>query len=127
VIGETSGAQAGNNPVTMLAVVKPSAGRPLSRGSRLHFSTDIYNATRPAGQLPPSVTVRAVVLAGARVLADTGEREVTTDGIDDVSRLPFSDEIDLAALPPGFYVLQVTATDRSAGKSVTQLAKFSIR
>lgn len=127
VIAETAGSGAGNNPVTMLAVVKPIAGRPLSRGSRLHFSADIYNAARPAGQLPPSVTVRAVVLAGARVLADTGEREVTADGIDDVSRLPFSDEIDLAASPPGFYVLQVTATDHTGGKSVTQLAKFSIR
>jgi hypothetical protein len=127
VISELNGAPADGDPSKMFATVKSSAGRPLSRGSRLQFSTDVYNARRTGGQLLPSVTVRAVIVANGHLLADTGEHEVMTDGPVDFSRLPFSGEINLEALPPGLYSLQVTATDRADGKSVTQLAKFSIR
>jgi hypothetical protein len=88
---------------------------------------DVYNARRTGGQLLPSVTVRAVIVANGHLLADTGEHEVMTDGPLDFSRLPFSGEINLEALPPGLYSPQVTATDRADRKSVTQLAKFSIR
>ncbi len=124
IIGESAGG--GSGSPGGFAPVKLSAGRPLARNARLHFSTFLYNATRAGGQLPPSVTVRAVVVAGGRVLADTGECEVSTEGFDDLARLPYSNEISLEGLPPGRYVLQVTATDRSSGKSVLKLARFSV-
>jgi VWFA-related protein len=126
IIGELPGVKPNSDPGAMLAPVSVSAGRPLARGSRLHFSTDVYNATRAEG-LPPNVTVRAVVLGGGRTFADTGEREVMTDGLNDLTRLPYSDEINLEALTAGLYLLKVSATDRRVGKSVTQLAKFSVR
>lgn len=123
IIGEAAG---GGDPRAGVAPVKLSAGRPLTRGAHLHFSTYVYNAVRSGAQLPPSITVRAVVVAGGRVLADTGECEVPTEGLDDLASLPYAGEISLEGLPPGPYVLHVTATDRGTGKSVTQLAKFSV-
>ena len=120
---------AGDDPLaSALAPIKLSAGGPLARGSRLHFSTHVYNAARAGGGgLPPSVTMRAIVMSGGRELIDAGEREVQTDGLEDFARLPYAGEISLAELPPGHYLLLITATDRVAGKSATQLTKFSIR
>jgi hypothetical protein len=124
ITGESAGIKEGGDP--MFAPVKLSAGRPLTRGAHLHFSTYVYNAMQAGGQLPPSITARSVVIGGGRILADSGECDVPTEGLDDLSRLPYSYVINLEALPPGRYVLQITATDRVAGKSVTQLAKFSV-
>ncbi|MCA1642758.1 MAG: VWA domain-containing protein [Acidobacteria bacterium] len=122
VIGVAAAAGSAIAPATL------SAGRPLARGSRLYYSLFVYNAARGAGgALPPGVAVRAMVLSSGRAVAEGGEREVPTDGIEDFSRLPFADELSLAVLPSGRYTLQVTATDRVAGKSATRLAKFTIR
>ena len=71
--------------------------------------------------------MRAIVMSGGRELIDAGEREVQTDGLEDFARLPYAGEISLAELPPGHYLLLITATYRVSGKSATQLTKFSIR
>ena len=71
--------------------------------------------------------MRAVVLAGGRVVADTGERDLSADGPEDFSRLPYAAEISLEGLPAGRYLLRVTAVDRAASASVARLVKFEIR
>jgi hypothetical protein len=71
--------------------------------------------------------VRAEVLAGGRVVADTGERDLSTDGLEDFARLPYAAEVSLEGLPAGRYLLRVTAIDRAASAAVTQQVKFEIR
>ena len=98
------------------------------RTSRLRFYTYVYNASRGAGgQGAPDVVVRVQAWNRDRVLIDAGERRVTTDGATDLARLAYGAELNLATLPAGRYLLQVTVTDRHTKETAAQTARFEIR
>ena len=50
-----------------------------------------------------------------------------TEGMPDLARLPYGEDLSLGELPAGRYVLQVTAIDRSAKSSATRRASFIVR
>jgi VWFA-related protein len=96
------------------------------RTSVLRYQTYVYNAARTAAASAPDVWIQTQVLQGARQIVSTPSTRVPTEGSPDASRLPYWAEIGLEQLPAGRYVLQVTATDRTAKTSVTQSINFVV-
>lgn len=114
------------------AALEASANKPRSvvvdvdhrfaRASVLRFQTYVYNAARGAGD--SDVQIQAQVLRGEKPLVTTQPLKVPSTS--DPARLPFWSELSLAELPPGRYVLQVTATDRTANRTAVERICFSV-
>jgi hypothetical protein len=51
---------------------------------------------------------------------------VSTEGIPDLTRLPYAADISLEHLPAGHYVLQVTAIERLSKTTALQSTRFEI-
>jgi VWFA-related protein len=93
--------------------------------SRLRFLTYVYNARRSAKTAPDVVLKFEVFRGGTRVIA-TPSRPLQTAGTENPSRIPFFGELNLAGMPSGSYILQVTATDRTARVDTSTRAAFDI-
>jgi VWFA-related protein len=119
---DVKGGQAAPEPLELYVAHK------FPRASRLRFYTYVYNASRGAGgQGEPDLVVRVQAWNRDRVLIDGGERKVVTDGATDLARLAYGAEFNLASLPAGRYLLQVTVTDRHTKETTAQTARFEIR
>jgi VWFA-related protein len=95
--------------------------------SQLRFLTYIYNPSRgPANNQAPDVALQIQIFRDNQPVLTNALRKVQTDGLQDLTHLPYAAEITLEALPPGRYALQVTAIDRIARASTTQRVNFSI-
>jgi hypothetical protein len=70
------------------------------------------------------VQVQAQVLRGPTPLITTQPLKVPTTN--DPARLPFWSELSLEQLPPGRYVLQVTATDRTTNRTAVERVSFYV-
>ncbi|HEX8847611.1 MAG TPA: VWA domain-containing protein [Pyrinomonadaceae bacterium] len=115
---EVSGAKtAGPRPLMV------NVDHKFSRASVLRFQTYVYNAARGANGT--DVWVQAQVLRNNRQVLNTASGKVPETG--DTARLPYWTEIPLSQLPPGRYVLQVSATDRVGNSSASQQVHFWIK
>ena len=98
-----------------------------SNSSQLRFLTYIYNASRgPASDQAPDVALQIQIFRDDQPVLTNALRKVQTDGLTDLSHIPYAAEITLDAMPPGRYALQVTAIDRIAKASTAQRINFSI-
>ena len=95
------------------------------RSSVLRFQSYIYNAGRTATGLP-DVEIQTRVLRDNRAIVTMPPVKLPTDTTKDLTRLPYWSEVALDQLPPGRYLLQVTATDRATKASVSQQVGFRI-
>jgi VWFA-related protein len=105
--------------------VTVNASRRFARTSVLRFQTSVYNAAHTTAARP-DIEIHARVLLGTRTLIATPAAKLPTDTTTDPSRLPYWAEIDLGQLPPGKYVLQVTATDRKTKSTASQRVGFVV-
>ena len=110
-----------------LAEAKQGAGtapvnvsRRFTRSSRLRFQTFVYNAQ---GSADSGVTLRVEVLRDGVSVMALPEANPPRGASTDLARLPFSGELSLAELPPGRYVIQISAAAQSR-TSATQQANF---
>jgi hypothetical protein len=95
--------------------------------SLLRFLTYIYNASRgPSGDQPPDVALQIQIFRDNLPVLTNALRKVHTEDIQDLAHIPYAAEITLDAMPPGRYVLQVTAIDRRAKTSASQRVNFII-
>ena len=53
-------------------------------------------------------------------------RKISTDGVLDLTRLPYAAEVPLNELLPGRYLLQVTLIDRVSKQSTTRQTHFDV-
>jgi hypothetical protein len=97
-----------------------------SRTSRLRFLTYIYNAAAGADGGAPDVALQIQVLSNNLPVVTAPLKKVSTEGINDLARIPFAAEIPLDTISPGRYVLQITAIDRTAKASASQRVNFEI-
>ena len=95
-----------------------------ARTSVLRFQTYVYNAARAAGADGRDVQVHAQVFRGTTPLVTTQPLKVPVTG--DGARLPFWSELSLEQLPPGRYLLQVTATDRTTNRTAVERVGFYV-
>jgi hypothetical protein len=66
------------------------------------------------------------VLRDDQPVITTATRQIHTEGVTDVTRLPYAAEIPLGELGPGRYVLQVSIIDRVAKQSTTRKTHFDV-
>jgi VWFA-related protein len=95
-----------------------------ARTSVLRFQTYVYNAARAGGADGRDVQVQAQVFRGTTPLITTQQFKVPSTA--DPTRLPFWSELSLEQLPPGRYVLQLTATDRTTNRTAAERVSFSV-
>lgn len=95
-----------------------------ARSSVLRFQTYIYNPARNAGA--PDVWIDARVLRGSQQVMIVAPSRIPSDLGKDSWRLPYWSEIALDQLPPGPYMLTVSASDKIAGTSSSQRIAFTI-
>jgi hypothetical protein len=107
--------------------------RNFAKGSRLRYQVSVYNATRVGDS--SSVSLQVQVLRGSQTILTLPAKEVTKRGVRDLASagdaqllasIPSSGELELGQLPPGWYVLQITATDKVSKRSVSQEANFVV-
>jgi len=90
--------------------VPVNVSRRFTRASRLRFQTFVYNAQDSATS---GVTLRVEVLRDGASVLTLPEANPSRGASTDPARLPFSGELPLAELPPGRYVIQISAASQS--------------
>ncbi|MDQ3667599.1 MAG: VWA domain-containing protein [Acidobacteriota bacterium] len=96
------------------------------RDSVLRFLFFVYNAARASADSHPDVATQVQILRDNQPVITTALKKIATEGVD-LDRLPYAADLSLADLPPGQYVLQVTAVDRVSRTSASQQSRFSIQ
>ena len=103
-----------------------SASHRFKRDSTLRFLVFAYNmAPSPADQ-KPDVAVQVQVLRDDQPVITTATRKINSEGVTDLTRLPYAAEIPLGELGPGRYVLQLSVIDRVAKQSTTRKTHFDV-
>jgi VWFA-related protein len=108
-------ARAGKTPAPV------NVSRRFTRGARLRFQTFVYNAQGPT---PSGVTLRVEVLRDGTPVLTMPDAVPSRGATTDPARLPFSGELSLAGLPPGRYVIQISAAAAQTKLAATQQANF---
>jgi VWFA-related protein len=104
-----------------------SIDRRLSNTSRLLFLLYVYNALHTtSGGSSTDVAVQVEMFSGAKTVLRTQWRPLSTEGLTDLSRIPYSAEIPLTGMARGRYRLQITAADRVTKTSTSQFINFDI-
>jgi VWFA-related protein len=101
------------------------ADRSFARDSRLGFFLYVYNAARQTA--PPDVALQVQIFRDDQPVVTKPLVKIATDGMPDLARLPYGEDLSLGELPTGRYVLQVTAIDRAAKSSATRRTSFIVR
>lgn len=95
------------------------------RSSVLRFQTYVYNAAH-AASASPNVEIEARVLRDNRPVIVMPPMLLPVDTVTDKTRLPYWAEVPLTQLPPGRYILRVTATDRTTRSVTSQQTSFVV-
>jgi VWFA-related protein len=94
------------------------------RNSFLRFLVFIYSQLE-SGRTP-DVAVQMQIVRSDQPVITTSLRKVSTDGMPDLKRLPYAADISLEHLPPGRYLLVLTAIDRASKTTASQTTRFEI-
>ncbi len=125
-----------------LKTVMVNVDHRFASSSYLRFLTFIYNATvGPSSPNPdnsgktipastnaafPDLSVQVQVFRDDQPVITTPLHKIQTEGVPDVTRVPYAADVSLAGLAPGAYILQVTIIDKLAKSSATQRLNFQI-
>jgi hypothetical protein len=96
------------------------------RDSHLRFLIIVYNAAKNSADNNPDLAVQVQVVRDKQPVITTTLKKITTEGLADLSRIPYAAEIPLQELSIGSYRLQVTIIDRISKSSATQQTRFEI-
>jgi hypothetical protein len=94
--------------------------------SFLRFVVYVYNAMHAQTDARPDVALQVQVLRDNQPVITTALRKVSTEGAQDLDRLPYAADLSLEGLSAGRYVFQVTAIDRVSKTSTSQRMRFEI-
>jgi VWFA-related protein len=110
----------GVNPVSL------SASHRFRRASNLRFLVFAYNTTMSPVDQKPDISVQVQVVRDDQPVITTALRQVSTDGVLDLTRLPYAAEIPLGELQPGRYMLHVTVIDKISKQSASRQTHFDV-
>jgi VWFA-related protein len=112
-----------NNGVDPVAL---SASHRFHRESMMRFLIFAYNSALSPTDHKPDVAVQVQVVRDDQPVVTTALRKISTDGLTDLTRLPYAAEIPLTELLPGRYLLNVTLIDRVSKQSATRQTHFDV-
>jgi hypothetical protein len=96
------------------------------QNSRLRFLTFIYNAAPDNSNQLPRLNARVDLFHGNKAVVSTPTFAIETKGVEDLARIPYAGEFNLASLPKGHYRMRVTVIDLSAKAYASQETSFEI-
>jgi VWFA-related protein len=99
--------------------------RHFARNTPARFLVYLYNAAL-GSDAKPDIAAQVQVFRDDQPVITTPLRKVDTEGFTEFSRLPYAAEVSMSGIPAGRYELRVTAIDRVAKTSATQIVKFVI-
>jgi VWFA-related protein len=108
------------NPVSL------SASHRFRRESSVRFLIFTYNMLLSSADQKPDVVVQVQVVRDDQPVITTALRKISTEGVLDLTRLPYAAEIPLAGLLPGRYLLQVSVIDRTSKQSTSRQTHFDV-
>jgi VWFA-related protein len=114
---------ADGEPGTAPAAVLVNATQRFERGSALRYQTYLYNVSGGAGA---DIRIQAGVLQDGATIIALPPATVPMNTLKDDS-VPYWSEVSLAGLRPGYYQLQVTATDLRSKTTATQRLHFMVQ
>lgn len=126
-LGErTTGQQAAQlKPEELPRSVLLSVDRRFARTSHIRFLTIVYNSTLGStGQ--PDVALQIQIFRDDQPVFTAPLSKLKADEGANFTRLPYMAEMSLSTFPPGRYVLQLTAIDRTGKTSTSQRTRFVI-
>lgn len=103
-----------------------SASHRFKRESSLRFLLFVYNAVLAPADQKPDVAVQVQVIRDDQPVLTTALRKLTTEGVPDLTRLPYAAEIPLGEFQPGRYLLKVTLIDRVSKQSTSRQTHFEV-
>jgi hypothetical protein len=127
LLGERTQPKVSNVSDTGLASpVALSASHRFKRESTLRFLIFAYNTAPSPADQQPDVAVQVQVIRDDQPVITTAVRKITTEGVLDLTRIPYAAEIPMSELLPGRYLLQVSVIDRLAKQSTTRQTYFDV-
>lgn len=124
--GRPSDAPAAPQDESNLKPVTISADRRFTRKSQLRFLTYIYNATPGPQNATPDIGIQVQVFRDAQPVLTTPMRQVKTEELPDMKRIPYAAEVPLENMQPGRYLLRVSVIDRITKTSASQEIDFEV-
>lgn len=103
-----------------------SVDRHFSKSSQLNFFIFIYNAKKSTADAPPTLAAQVEVLRNGASVISTTPRPLSTSGMTDLARIPYSGQFPLTSLAQGRYHLKITIFDKLANTSVSQRLSFLV-
>jgi hypothetical protein len=103
-----------------------SASHRFERNSTMRFLIFTYNMLVSNADQKPDIAVQVQIIRDDQPVITTALRKVSTDGVLDMTRLPYAAEIALSELLPGRYLLQVTVIDRISKQSTSRQTHFEV-
>lgn len=126
LLGERTQAPMTNVSSPGVSPVALSASHRFSRESTMRFLIFTYNMLVSSTDQKPDIAVQVQVIRDDQPVITTALRKVTTDGVLDMTRLPYAAEISLNELLPGRYLLQITVIDRISKQSTSRQTHFDV-
>jgi VWFA-related protein len=96
------------------------------RESYLRFLVFVYNAAKSSVDNKPDVAIQVQVVRDKQPVITTTLKTIPTEGLADLTRVPYAAELPLRDLTVGSYRLQVTLIDRAAKLSASQTTRFEV-
>ena len=109
-----------------IAPIHQSATQSFKRESNLRFLLFAYNTQPATTDGKPDVAIQVQVVRDNQPVITSALRKVSTDGVADLTRLPYAAEVSLSSLMPGQYILHVTVIDRVSKQSISQQTHFEV-
>ncbi|HYJ84463.1 MAG TPA: VWA domain-containing protein [Pyrinomonadaceae bacterium] len=113
--------------IRAMGAVNLSVARRFTSEEYLRFVIFIYNSALSPNDSKPDLAVQVQVVRDQQPVVTAPLKKISTEGIDDLKRVPYAAEISLKGLPSGRYQLQVSVVDRISKRSASQLTRFDIK
>jgi VWFA-related protein len=126
LLGEKTQAMMTNVSSDGVDPVALSASHRFHRESMLRFLIFAYNSALSPADQKPDVAVQVQVVRDDQPVVTTVLRKLNTDGVADLTRIPYAAEIPLNELLPGRYLLNVTLIDRVSKQSTSRQTHFDV-
>ena len=126
LLGERTQAMLANVSNGGVDPVALSASHRFHRESLLRFLIFAYNSALSPADQKPDVAVQVQIIRDDQPVLTTALRKLSTDGVSDLTRIPYAAEIPLDELLPGRYLLNVTLIDRVSKQSTSRQTHFDV-
>ncbi|MCU1266433.1 MAG: hypothetical protein JWM21_2751 [Acidobacteria bacterium] len=124
LLGERESGAAGTD-LAKLPKAQLKVDNHFNRKSRLRVLTYVYNAATPGGPTP-RIDIEVQLRRQNKLLVSSQPRRLEIVTREDFHEFPFAEELSLAQLSSGWYVLRVIATNRLNKETVSRETGFRV-